>query len=208
MLISCFVSVDGKGLASVSNHPPHIIDQHRAINPSSFIPFCYFGERALGEKIANFSEPVCILSVPKNIGGQLCYSIDINSALRENTVDQGESSALILYLDYNEESSTWMDIDQQENAGLGVKMDMITESKIIIETITPFVTYGGGHFLLSNVQETKTTKDFDNLSGMSRGCALQDEAKSRFENAGLASCKCIPFEVSEPTSEGVYLIFG
>ena len=94
------------------------------------------------------------------------------------------------------------------NAGLGVKMDKTTESKIIIETITPFVAYGGGHFLLSNVQETKTTKDFDNLSGISRGCALQDEAKLRYENAGLASCKCIPFEVSKSTDEGVYLIFG
>ena len=208
MLIYCFISVDEQGLASVSNHPPHIIDQHGAINPSSFIPFCYFGEKALGEKIANFSEPVCTISVPKNIGGQLCFSIDINSALRDNSIDQGENHALILYLDYNKERSTWMDIDQQETAGLEVKMDKTTESKIIIETITPFVAYGGGHFLLSNVQETKTTKDFDNLSGMSRGCALQDEAKSRYENVGLASCKCIPFEVSESTAEKVHIIYS
>ena len=86
-------------------------------------------------------------------------------------------------------------------------MDTKTESRIIIETISPFVAYGWGHFILSNVQETKTTKDFDNLSGMSRGCALQDEAKSRYENAGLAKCKCIPFEVSESTVEGVNLIY-
>ena len=67
-----------------------------------------------------------------------------------------------------------MDIDQDKAAGLSEKMDMTTESKLIIETIAPFVAFGGGYFILSHVQKTETTRDFDNLPRTSRGCALQN----------------------------------
>ena len=57
-----------------------------------------------------------------------------------------------------------MDSKKNENQGFKEGIDRTKDAKIIIETITPFVGFGGGNFLLSNVQELKTTKDFDNLS--------------------------------------------
>jgi hypothetical protein len=204
-----FILLDNQALASISNHPPHIIDQNGVINPSAFIPFCYFGEQALGEKIPNFSEPVCTLTVPINIDGQLCYSIDVNDALIKNTILHGENNALHFYLDYFEEKSTWIDAKENKNQGFKEAIDKAKDAKIIIETIAPFVAFGGGHFLLSNVQESKTTKDFDNLSLMSRGCSLNKDStikNEKTESTASQKCKCIPFDVSEVPAKQVNFI--
>ena len=133
---------DGKGLASLSNHPPHITDRTGVKSPSSFIPFCYFGEKALGKLVTNFSEPVCNLGVPKIVDEQLCYSIDMNNELEENNINQGEDYALHLYLDYNEDRSTQMDMDEANQVELGKQLHKKKEAKVIIDTISSFVAFG------------------------------------------------------------------
>ena len=190
-----------KVLATISNHPPHIIDKEGILQPSAFIPFCNFGEKALGKKIDNFTAPVCTIAVPNNLGGKLCFTIDVNPYIEEKDIGQGESNALQLYLDYNEERSTHMETIEKENTDVGKKVDYSKLAKISIGTITPFVSYGGGHFILTNVGETKTTKAFDKLSTKDRGCTLQGDDLD--DKTAEEECKCIPFGVSEIETEKV-----
>ena len=185
----------------ISNHPPHIINKEGILQPSAFIPFCNFGEKALGKKIDNFTAPVCTIAVPNNLGGKLCFTIDVNSYIEEKDIGQGESNALQLYLDYNEERSTHLETIENKITDVGEKVDYSKLAKISIETITPFISHGGGHLILTNVGETKTTKAFDKLSAKDRGCALQVEDLN--DKTAEEECKCIPFEVSEIANEKV-----
>ena len=85
---------------SVSNHPVHIINKEGTLSPSSFIPFCQFGNSVMGVKIDQFDEPVCNNFVPKLHNDQICYEIDLNK-FKKNVDDL--KLGLILFLDYNED---------------------------------------------------------------------------------------------------------
>ena len=51
---------DKKLLKTVSNHPVHILNNEGGMSPSSFIPFCSFGEEFIGANIDKFKIPSAI----------------------------------------------------------------------------------------------------------------------------------------------------
>ena len=67
-------------LHKISNHPVHIQD-YDGLSPSSFIPFCQFGENLefIGRRIDQFDYPVCDSFKAKFFNDQLCYEIDLNN---------------------------------------------------------------------------------------------------------------------------------
>ena len=71
-------NLDSELFQSVSNHPAHIINKEGTLSPSSFIPYCQFGNSVMGVKIEQFDEPVCNNFVPKLHNDQICYEIDLN----------------------------------------------------------------------------------------------------------------------------------
>ena len=89
-------------------------------------------------------------------------------------------------------------MDKHTNAEnlLSGQIEKFTEAKIKIHFISEYVGYGGGHFALSNVQQLKTTRDFDKLKEIARGCTLQDEQRNEREKSS-PSCPCIPYIISE-----------
>jgi hypothetical protein len=89
-------------MAEVTSHPVHLVNRAGRLMPSAFIPFCFFGPRILGRRIANFSLPVCDQFRPVILHGDLCYRIDINitdDGAMQNGI--GNSRGLMLELDYN-----------------------------------------------------------------------------------------------------------
>ena len=96
---------DKKLLQTVSNHPVHILNDDGQFSPSSFIPFCSFGEDYIGSKVNKFEIPVCNIFEPKIYHDQLCYETDLqkfkgnNNQMLENQLAMG----LTLVLDHNEE---------------------------------------------------------------------------------------------------------
>ena len=92
-------------LQTVSNHPAHILNHEGNFSPSSFIPFCAFGEKFIGSQIKDFDIPVCNIFKARNYFDQLCYETDlqdlkdINKVNLKNQLELG----LTLVLDYNEE---------------------------------------------------------------------------------------------------------
>ena len=94
---------------TISNHPVHILDKNGVLSPSSFIPFCQFGDMVLGEKIPQFPVPVCNIFRPKILNDQLCYELDdaeFQLNLKNSNVSYSAKNlkkGLILFIDNNED---------------------------------------------------------------------------------------------------------
>ena len=93
-------------MQTLSNHPVHILDNKGHFSPSSFLPFCSFGNKFIGIKKNDFDIPVCNIFKPKLHYDQLCYETDLqelkDSNNTENLMTQLEMG-LTLAIDYNQE---------------------------------------------------------------------------------------------------------
>ena len=89
----------------IVNHPVHIIDNRENFYPSAFIPFCsVFGSMEIaGVKIENFSLPVCRSFKKTLLDGQLCYQIDVNSFIEQDTMTTLQKAGLSILVDVNAE---------------------------------------------------------------------------------------------------------
>ena len=96
---------DKKLLQRVGNHPVHILNDEGEFSPTSFIPFCSFGEDFMGTKVDEFDLPVCNIFKPKLQHDQLCYETDLQDLRNNdsNILEKQLEMGLTLVLDYNEE---------------------------------------------------------------------------------------------------------
>lgn len=92
-------------LHRVTNHPVHIIDDKGALSPSSFIPFCSFGEDmdVMGTKLKEFEIPICNSFRAKIKSDQLCYELDLQKLKNNTLIKEQLQFGLFLVLDYNED---------------------------------------------------------------------------------------------------------
>ena len=95
--------LDKKVLQTVSNHPVHILNNDGDLSPSSFIPFCSFGEEFIGKKIEDFDIPVCNIFNPKYYFDQLCYETDLHELKDNDKIEKQLEKGFTLVLDYNED---------------------------------------------------------------------------------------------------------
>ena len=102
-----FLFIDKVLLKTVSNHPVHVLDEAGNFLPSSFIPFCYFGDKFIGAKIQEFEIPVCNIFKPKNYLDQLCYETNLQDLKDSQNVGNQLEMGLTLVLDYNEERQNY-----------------------------------------------------------------------------------------------------
>ena len=86
-----------------ANHPVHILDKNGQISPSSFIPFCSFGDdmKIMGREINEFHDPVCDSFEAKIRNEQLCYEVDLDKFKDMDKIKEQLESGLVLILDYN-----------------------------------------------------------------------------------------------------------
>ena len=128
------------------NHPVHIIDRKSGKkSPSSFIPFCDFGNNIslVGQFIDNFQFPVCNIFEEKVLNDQLCYAADIDKLMRNIKTEEARVSVLkngfVFYLDNNRDRQ--MNITYPNNdKGLSLIRNMFnnienTEFMIYINSI-------------------------------------------------------------------------
>ena len=126
-------------LQTVSNHPVHILNNDGEFSPSSFIPFCSFGEDFIGSKVNEFDIPVCNIFKPKIYHAQFCYETDlqkfksINNEILEAQLEMG----LTLVLDYNEERQNTYNFISKEAKSLS-KNHHANSVAIYLNTISKF----------------------------------------------------------------------
>ena len=75
------------------------------LTPSSFIPFCSFGEDSIivGREHEGFEIPVCDIFEQKLHNDQLCYETDLEKFKDRNNIFKQLEIGLVLILDYNED---------------------------------------------------------------------------------------------------------
>ena len=182
-------------------HPPHL--QEESMTGSSFIPFCAYktnmtisGPQVL---LSNISFPICTAFKPTVLEGQLCYKIQVNV-----TGGQGKKNGLSLLLDYQDELSLQAaSTKDEENGNHHQDMDFDTvagldaeAAKVHIDTLSPFVGFGGGIYQMTVVKRMTATDDFLKMPLKERNCKVE-----LFENCRtrklLERCTCVPGEMPE-----------
>ena len=124
--------IDKELLRTVSNHPVHILNDAGNFSPSSFIPFCYFGDDFIGAKVNEFKIPVCNVFKPRNHIDQLCYETDLQDLKDSQKIGKQLEMGLTLVLDYNEERQIYNFKVQakkafyQNNADVSIHLETIS----------------------------------------------------------------------------------
>ena len=180
------------------SHPPHMNSPWG----SAFIPFCAF-KTDLDVSRNSFSLPdvtfpLCSSFQPTILEGQLCYKLTLNM-----TSDQGKRNQLTLLLDYNEDRSlqappkTDLVRDPSKkslNFGTAIESVQGVSAKIHIDTLSPYVSFGGGIYTLSAVKRMAATEDFLKMPLKDRNCEVELYEDCRTRKL-LEECNCVPWEV-------------
>ena len=85
-----------------------MVDDDGKLNPSSFIPFCGFGNKKFFNNETDYNEqlglPVCDKFIPTVLDGRLCYKLDMDRLGEELAMQSGTKIHEINFLmDYNED---------------------------------------------------------------------------------------------------------
>ena len=114
------------------------MDRKGNISPSSFIPFCSFGDdkKILGREKSGFPVPVCDSFEAKIRNDQLCYEVDLQKYKDEYKIHEQLKSGLVLLLDYNLERQSEM-YDPKKINDFGSK-NHENDVHIYLDTISKF----------------------------------------------------------------------
>ena len=117
------------------NHPAHILDRKGNIAPSSFIPFCSFGNdmKKMGREMIGFNNPVCDSFEAKIRNDQLCYEVDLEKYKDKKKIKEQLKSGLVLFLDYNlERQSNFYNLNNVNKSTVENENDL----QIYLDTIS------------------------------------------------------------------------
>ena len=144
--------------------------------------------------------PLCSSFVPTILEGQRCYKLEL-----KELSGKGKRNELMLLLDNNEERSlqTSSKADEVEESQFSwKKMNFDTavaglqgvSAKVQINTLSPFVHFGGGIFSMTDVKKMTTKEDFFKLPLKERGCEADLYEDCRTESL-VKECNCVPWEL-------------
>ena len=202
-------------MQKVSNHPVHILNSEDILSPSSFIPFCAFGEEFIGADIPQFDIPVCNIFKPKNHLDQLCYELDLQEMKDSKKLAKQLERGLTLILDYNEERQihyniTTDNVPHQKKAlysnddnTVSIYLDTISinNSKLYgfwywFKFLDPVGLFGEGQYNLLSLKEISVTDSFLGLDREIINCQnieAYDECRTRhYVDKLRQECGCLP----------------
>ena len=120
----------------MSNHPVHILNDERKFSPSSFIPFCYFGEEFIGARVNEFKTPVCNIFRPRIYLNQLCYETNLQAIRDSQKIEKKLESGLTLVLDYNEERQYYNSVQKNKSQAKEATYQNNDDVSIYLDTIS------------------------------------------------------------------------
>ena len=183
-----------------SAHPPHLLGRRH----SSFIPFCaYKTSLVISEPevwLPNISFPICTSFKPTLLEGQLCYGLQVNV-----TSGEGKQNGLTLLLDYQEDLSLHIssgkDEDSQNSKRIkNLNFDTVVSfkskaAKVHVNTLSPFIGFGGGSYKMTAVKRMTAKSDFLEMPLEDRNCKVELYEDCRRRRL-LEECECIPSEAT------------
>ena len=169
---------------------------------SAFIPFCaYKTDLNFSKKSPSLGStdfPLCSSFLPTILEGQHCYKLQLNK-----TSDQGKENELMLLLDLNEdrflqvpakEKNTVKSTNKTMNFDTAVKNVQSLQAKVQINTLSPYVSFGGGIYKMSDVKRMTAKEDFLKMPWKDRKCEVEFYEDCRTRKL-FEACNCLPWEV-------------
>ena len=186
------------------NHPPHL----KSLWSSAFIPFCaYKTDLNFAEKspvLEGINFLLCSSFLPTILEGQLCYKLTVNK-----TSGKGRKNELMMVLDLNEDHSvtrpsirlalklaSFIKRLSKRTLNFDTALGSIQSSsaKIHIDTLSPYIGFGGGRYKMTAVKRMTAKDDFLTMPLKDRDCVLElyEDCRTRklFEH-----CNCLPWEM-------------
>ena len=182
------------------SHPPHLTSSWS----SSFIPFCAFktdlnfSKNSLPLFLEGTDFPLCTSFLPTILEGQLCYKLNVN-----DTSGQGKKNELMMILDYNEDRSLQLSLNDKKdltssnqtlNFDTSLESVLSVSAKIQIDTISSYIGFGGGMYMMTDVKRMTAKEDFLRMSLKDRNCEVEPYEDCRTRKL-LEECNCHPWEV-------------
>ena len=119
------------------------------------------------------------------------------------TSGQGKRNELMFLLDYNEDRSLQTSIetkDSDKSSNEVMNFDNAVESiqsvsaKIHINTLSPYIGFGGGIYTMTGVKRMGATEDFFKMPLKDRNCEVEQYESCRTRKL-VEKCNCIPREM-------------
>ena len=114
----------------------------------------------------------------------------------------------MLVLDYNEERSLQTSLNGIKDESIKnslsrttMKFDTAREgvqavsAKVQINTLSPFIHFGGGTFMMTDVKKMTSTDDFLEMPMIDKKCDIELYEDCRTRRL-LEGCNCVPWEVT------------
>ena len=175
------------------SHPPHL----RSSWISAFIPFCAYKTDLNFSKsshsLPDISFPLCSTFTPTILEGQLCYQLVVN-----DSSGQGQGNELMLILDYNNDLSVHIPETKKKKLKFKKAFESMQDesAKIHINTLSPYVGFGGGRYLMTAVKRMTVKADFLKMPSKDRNCEVESYEDCRTKKL-LRLCNCAPWEVTD-----------
>ena len=179
-------------------HPPHLMSSWS----SAFIPFCAYKTNlnfsGKSSALDGTDFPLCSSFLPTILEGQLCYKL----TLKESS-DQGKENELMLLLDFNEDRSMKVNPKKNNKAkttnktlnfDTAFKSLQGTLAKVQINTLSPYISFGGGIFKMSDVKRMTAKDDFLKMPLKDRNCEVELYDACRTKQL-FEECECVPWEL-------------
>ena len=165
----CYVHLDKLALREVTNHPVHIKNGKGKLSPSSFIPFCSFGQNmsVMGTHIDNFDVPVCNCFESVIHNDQLCYQVDLEKFKEPDNIQKQLQYGLVLVLDENEDRQFITNKNDLNDRQKDVfSSDQEDDFQIHLDTLSKYITdkfQVASHSNLSNLIKPKSNPTLYNI---------------------------------------------
>ena len=114
------------------------MNDERKFLPSSFIPFCYFGEESIGVKLNDYEIPVCNIFKTRNYLDQLCYETNLQDLKDTQKIGKQLEMGLTLILDYNEERQSYKFTKKNESRAMNALVHNDNDVSVYLDTISLF----------------------------------------------------------------------
>ena len=150
--------------------------------------------------------PLCSSFLPTIVEDQLCYKLTLNK-----TSGQGKRNELLLLLDYNKERSLQTSSDEsndvqfsKETLNFDTSMESIqgVSAKIQINTISPFIGFGGGIYTMTDVKRMTATDDFLKMLLKERNCEVELYEDCRWRSVTVFLGKFLAIRYSQNQTSG------
>ena len=197
------------GVRQVSLHPPHLTDSRGNFTPAAFIPFCAYQTNmsSLGETIDHLSFSYCTKFQPAVLDGQLCYSLDLEDVLEEQTETKpGKKYGILIILDPGrtdkDQHRTEVPDNDETIESLNLQTEQVDEEstvKVHIATLARFTDYGPGSYVMSALKKMTGTNSFLAFPEDEKFCQTErfESCQERRHIEHVESrCGCVPWTVS------------